>query len=163
MKKTLIALALMSIAGTAAAKNIEVQADVYSGKEFVKTYKAVVAEGASTEFKDKDVATRFESKPVPSTDAKTPSAAEQSAETGLSLKMTPRVLSSGKILIDAAYTLTTAGTAKVMHDGVEKEEPVTRIRSSGSQVVVNETAGKPGEFSSQLGPLVITFSAKEVL
>lgn len=109
----------------------------------------------------------FGSKSVALTEAKTASApgqsAEQTAEPGLSLKMTPRVLSSGKILIDAAYTLTTAGTAKVVHDGVEKEEPVTRIRSSGSQVVVNETAGKPGEFSSQLGDLVITFSAKEVL
>lgn len=163
MKKTLIALALMSIAGTAAAKTFEVQADVYSGKEFVKTYKAVVADGASTEFKDKEVATRFGSDPVASTEVKPPSVTGQSAEPGLSLKMTPRSLSSGKTLIDAAYTLTTAGTITVMHNGVETVEPVTHIRSSGSQVVVNETMGKPGEFSSQLGPLVISFSAKEVL
>jgi hypothetical protein len=58
MKKTMIALALFSIAGTAAAKDFEVQADAYKGKEFVKTYKAIVAEGATTEIKDREVTVR---------------------------------------------------------------------------------------------------------
>lgn len=168
MKKTLIALALMTIAGTAAAKSVEVQADVYSGKEFVKTYKAVVPDGASTEIKDKEVAAHFGSKPAPSAEARTstgdPRPDEQNPELGLSLKMTPHVLPDGQILMDAAYSLTTEGTSKVLRDGVENEEPVTRFKSTTTSFLVNKEAVKqPDSFTPHLGDLIISFSAKEVL
>ncbi|MGF6282179.1 hypothetical protein ABH908_000336 [Pseudomonas frederiksbergensis] len=167
MKKTMIALALMSIAGTAAA-NIEMQADVYSGKELVRTYKAVVAEGVSTEIKDKEVAVKFGSKPSPSPEANAPSAdlqtEEPTPELGLSLKMTPRKLADGRILIDSAYSITTAMAGMVVHDGVEKEEPITHIRSVETQLVVDEKPGNwPTAFNPRPGELVINFSAKEVL
>ena len=168
MKKTMIALALMSIAGTAAAKSIEVQADVYSGKEFVKTYKAVVENGVSTEFNDKEVASHFGSKPVPAAKADTVAAEhqpdEQNREPGLSLKMTPHLLPDGKILMEAAYSITTVEIKKVLHDGVEKEEPVTRFRSIGTEFFARkETVNLPAAFDVRLNELAISFSAKEVL
>ncbi|MGE8067081.1 hypothetical protein [Pseudomonas sp. NPDC089569] len=168
MKKTLIALALMSVAGIATAKTIEVQADVYSGKEFVKTYKAVVAEGASAEFKDKEVASHFWTKAAPSAESTSSSANHQNdegnPEPGLTLKMTPRVLEDGQILMDAACSLTTAETAKVMHGDIEMVEPVSHVKSFETQLIASDKTGTPpAQIGFARGELVITFSAREVL
>lgn len=167
MKTTLIALALMSMAGTAAANNIQVQADVFSGKEHVKTITAVVEAGKPVEINDKDVLAHFGSAPSSSAVAGAPSVEHQSEETaqepGFILKMTPRVLSDGRILVDVAYSLTTLKTEKVLRDGVEKEEPVTHIKSTSTQVLVGkDPAMIPDEFSPRAGDLIVTFSAKEI-
>lgn len=168
MKKTLIALALMSIAGTAAAKNVKVQADVYLGNELVGTYTAVVADGLPAAFKDKELLSRLGSKTVTTPEAAThPEDIQleaQNPDLGFALKMTPRVLADGKILMDAAYTLTTLEGSKVSHDGVMKVEPVTRIRSSETQVIVGKDAPKfPDNFSSRIGDVIVNFSAHEIL
>lgn len=168
MKKTLIALALMSIAGTAAAKNVKVQADVYSGKEIVGTYTAVVADRSPAEFKDKELLTRLGGKPVTAAEARNPQAdlqpEEQNQDLGLALKMTPYVLEDGRIIIDAAYTLNTLERSKVLHDGVMTEEPVTRVKSIGTQLIVGKDTPKlPDEFSTRIGELAVTFSAQEIL
>jgi type II secretory pathway component GspD/PulD (secretin) len=167
MKKTLIALALMSMAGTAAANNIQVRADVFSGKEHVKTITAVVEAGKPVEINDKDVLAHFGSAPSSSAVASAPSVENQAEETaqepGFILKMTPRVLSDGRILVDAAYSLTTLKTEKILRDGVEKEEPVTHIKSMSTQVLVGKDPGTlPDEFSPRAGDLIVTFSAKEI-
>ncbi|MBJ2215793.1 MULTISPECIES: hypothetical protein [Pseudomonas] len=167
MKKTLIALALVSIAGTAAANNIQVQADVFSGKEHVKTLTAVVEAGKPVEINDKDVLAHFGSVPSSSAVAGTPSGEHQSEETaqepGFILKMTPRVLPDGKILVDAAYSLTTLTTEKILRGDVEKEEPVTHIKSVSTQVLVGkDPVSIPDEFSPRAGDLMVTFSAKEI-
>ena len=168
MKKTLIALALMSIAGTAAAKNVKVQADVYSGKELVGTYTAVVADRSPAEFKDKELLTHLGDHPMTAAEASNPQADlqpdEQNEDLGLTLKMTPWVLEDGRIVIDAAYTLTTVEAVKVPHDGVVKEEPHTHVKSIETQLIVGKDTPKlPDEFSTKIGELAVTFSAQEIL
>lgn len=169
MKKTLIALALMSIAGTAAAaKTVQVQADVFSGKEHVKTYTAVVEDGKPVEIKDKEILAHIGGKPTKTVETGiapvAPQADGQPSEPGFVLTMTPIVLPEGKILVAATYTLTTLETKKISYDGVERDEPITRIKSIGTQMLVGKESSKiPDQFSTRNGDLIVSFSAKEIL
>jgi hypothetical protein len=168
MKKTLIALALMSVAGTAAAaKTVQVQADVFSGKEHLKTFTAVVEDGKPVEIRDKEILAHFGGMPSAVETGNTPVTPQvdgQASELGFILKMTPVVLPEGKILVDAAYTLTTLGTKTINYDGVEREEPVTRVKSMGTRMLVEKEPSKiPDQFSVRNGDLIVTFSAKEIL
>lgn len=166
MKKTLIALALMSMAGTAAANSVQLRADVFSGREFVKSFSAVVENGKPVEIQDKDLLGHFGSAPAGAEAGNHPAAnqaEDQTPEPGFSLKMTPRVLGDGQVLLDAAYTLTTQETSTILSDGVEKEEPVTRIRSTQTQVLVDKYKTiPPDQISIKNGELIVTFSAVEI-
>lgn len=166
MQKTLIALALMSMAGTAAANSVQLRADVFSGREYVKSFSAVVENGKPVEIQDKELLGHFGSAPAGAEAGKHPAtnqAEDQTPEPGFSLKMTPRVLGDGQVLLDAAYSLTTQETKTILSDGVEKEQPVTRIRSTKAQVLVDKyKTTPPDQISIQNGELIVTFSAVEI-
>lgn len=166
MKKALIALALMSMAGTAAAKNIQVQADVFSGREFVKSFTAVVEDGKPFEIEDKEMLGHFGSAPAVAEAGKhlaAPKVEDETPEPGFKLKMTPRVLGDGQVLMDAAYSLTTLEAKKILSDGLVKEEPVTHIRSISTQVLVDKyKTTPPDQLSIKSGELIVTFSAVEI-
>jgi hypothetical protein len=166
MKKTLIALALMSMAGTASAKSVQVQADVFSGREYVKSFTAVVEDGKPIEIQDKELLGHFGRAPVVTEAGKHPATLTNEAQTpepGFTLKMTPLVLGDGQVLLDAAYSLTTLEAKMVLSDGVEKEEPVTHIRSIQTQVLVDKYKTiPPDQLSIKSGELIVTFSAIEI-
>ncbi|MPQ71496.1 hypothetical protein [Pseudomonas sp. MWU12-2323] len=142
MKKTLIALALLSLAGTAsAAEDILVQADVYRGSERIYMISDVVDAGTTADL-HKTQSIKYMSAPSAPSDREAGGTSEWKAEektlvVGFEAKVTPRLLENGKISINTDYkytTLTEMKSEKV--NGVLVDYPKTHVLSGQSQQIV---------------------------
>ncbi|MGF6282178.1 hypothetical protein ABH908_000337 [Pseudomonas frederiksbergensis] len=141
MKKTMIALALMSIAATASATDeILVQVEMYRGTERLHLVADVVESGETADMQDKHLYGYGER---PSLNElrlgamKSPKAEEKSLVLGLEAHVTPRLQPDGRILVDTDVKYTGLKDAK--HDGGDSAQgkaPSTQIQVAAFQQVV---------------------------
>lgn len=170
MKKTIFAVVLLGIAGTVSANDIKVNADIYSGATHVSSYTVIVGDGQTVEVQDKlSLANRENS---PGMNAETGAVTDDlqqvtgKVDTGISLKMTPLLLTDGRIVMDAAVSSKTLIKMKQeLVNGKMTDNPITRELSYTTQMVVG--SAKVGHkwldtFAPDSGTVWVSFSAAEI-
>lgn len=168
MKKALIAVVLASLAGAATAQNIKIDAVIKSGTEPARSYSVVVPDGQAIEILDKQQMQYLESTPVVdvNTGAATddPQSKLSDLDLGLSLKVTPRLLSGGNVLLDTAFqNVTLEGMKKERVNGVLTESPLTREVSFTSQQITDfGTPVSSGAFNVSRGKYQVSLTATKI-
>jgi hypothetical protein len=168
MKKALIAVVLASLAGTATAQNIKIDAVIKSGTEPARSYSVVVPDGQAIEILDKQQMQYLESTPV--VDVKTgvatddPQSKLSDLDLGLSLKVTPRLLSGGNVLLDTAFqSVTLEEMKKERVNGVFTESPLTREVSFTSQQITDfGTPVSSGALNVSRGKYQVSLAATKI-